>query len=258
MSAVRVRQATSPADWHRIVELELRVWGLREIDAVPYHVLALSVHNGGLLLIAEDPTAGDRVVGFAVAFPARREGVWVLWSHITGVDPAYQGRGIGRRLKLTQQEWTSKNGFPAIGWTFDPLQAANANFNLNVLGAEGVAYHHDFYGPMRDALNSFDLPSDRLEARWEVAAQPTAPRSPSGDGPVWFLVDVREGLPQLVADIPSGAGRVAIRVPQHQGGADVEGWQTALRVAFQMALGAGYRACGFVRDGGYPYYVLSR
>jgi predicted GNAT superfamily acetyltransferase len=56
-----------------------------------------------------------------------------------------------------------------IGWTFDPLQRGNANFNFNRLGVVVRAYHVNFYGEMNDDINS-GLASDRFEAWWDVFA----------------------------------------------------------------------------------------
>ena len=53
----------------------------------------------------------------------------VLHSHITGVAPG-QHRGIGFPLKVHQQAWALACGVPEVVWTFDPLVARNAWFNL--------------------------------------------------------------------------------------------------------------------------------
>jgi predicted GNAT superfamily acetyltransferase len=58
-----------------------------------------------------------------------------LHSHITGIVGDHRGRGLGRLLKQHQREWALARGVHRITWTFDPLVARNASFNLRVLGA---------------------------------------------------------------------------------------------------------------------------
>ncbi len=113
-----------------------------------------------------------------------------LHSHITGVRAGWAGRGIGAALKWHQREWALARDIPVITWTFDPLIARNAHFNLTRLGARLVEYLPDFYGTMPDARNA-GQPSDRVLVAWALdspqvrrlasgRSQPAsvAPRSP--------------------------------------------------------------------------------
>jgi predicted GNAT superfamily acetyltransferase len=259
---MQYRVTQSIEDMHRIVALELEVWGLNPIDAVPAHVLAMGSHNGGVVIIAEEQN--ETLVGFAVGFPARRQDRLLLWSHIAGVAKTHQGQGIGKTLKFMQREWAGSAGYEEIGWTFDPLQPGNANFNLNILGAVAVRYHPNFYGQMEDVINHRPLPSDRLEARWPVRAVPTRASSTAPRLPV-FLVEYVAGqqLPlqrHIERDGITNAEYLAIQVPQQTQAEDynLEGWQLAIRQAFQEALILGYRATGFVRDTERNYYLLTR
>ena len=84
-------------------------------------------------------------------------------------------------------------------WTFDPLVARNAWFNLGKLGAVADAFGRAFYGEMTDEINAGDR-SDRLVVRWDLDPDP-APRS-------W-----PEGLPTVLAaegdpDAPAPCARV--------------------------------------------------
>ena len=264
---MRYRTTQTVEDLHRVVELELEVWGLNPIDAVPANVLAMTTHTGGVVILAEDETVDYEIVGFAVGFPARRGNSWLLWSHITGVHPNHQGRGIGRALKLKQRAWASQMGYTEIGWTFDPLQAGNANFNLNVLGAVALRYHPNFYGRMADGINNQPLPSDRLEARWKVREQVgyvTKPIIRQAAAPqLTFLVEYVSGqsTPRTVGIEHNGLSnteRFAIQLPDKQMMADVPSWQLAIRQAFQEALLLGYRARQFMREPTRSYYVLTR
>ena len=77
-----------------------------------------------------------------------------LHSHITGVAPGHRGRSVGFALKQFQRSWALAHDVPTIEWTADPLVRGNVYFNLVKLGASIVAYHDDFYGPLRDRLNA--------------------------------------------------------------------------------------------------------
>lgn len=261
---MRYRATQSVEDMHRVVDLELTVWGLNPIDAVPVNVLAMTAHNGGMVIVAEDENDAGAIVGFAVGFPARRGNRAVLWSHITGVRPDRQGEGIGRALKLKQREWAAQHGYDEVGWTFDPLQAGNANFNLNVLGAVAHRYYPNFYGQMADGINNKPLPSDRLEARWPVREAPTPPPSTyTNQTPVMFLVEQTPGQPtpnvlSMEEERTTHVERLAIQLPVGLPGADITGWQLAIRQAFQEAMLRGYQATRFEREPTRCYYVLTR
>src|SRR2546428_12627531 len=89
------------------------------------------------------------------------------YSHITGVLRAYQKRGVGLLLKKRQRDLVLKEGIDLVKWTFDPLQAGNAYFNIRKLGAIAREYHRNLYGRMPDSLNK-SMISDRFEAEWWI------------------------------------------------------------------------------------------
>ena len=126
---------------------------------------------------------------FLGSFPAGSSGR-SLHSHITGVRTPWAGRGVGAALKWHQREWALARDIPMITWTYDPLIARNAHFNLTRLGGRLVEYLPDFYGTMPDARNA-GQPSDRVLVAWELDSPqvrrlasggprpaPAAPRSP--------------------------------------------------------------------------------
>ena len=94
-----------------------------------------------------------------------------MHSHITGVLPGLQSHGLGRVLKQHQREWAFARDVGHITWTFDPLVARNAHFNLRVLGARVTEYLVNHYGPMDDGVNRGDE-TDRVMVSWALAAPP--------------------------------------------------------------------------------------
>ena len=61
----------------------------------------------------------------------------------------------------------------AVEWTYDPLHAGNARFNLVKLGARVLSFHDDFYGEAQDTFG-VGLGSDRFLVRWGVDDEPPA------------------------------------------------------------------------------------
>ena len=197
--------------------------------------------------------AGTRMVGASAGFftappdPA-------LHSHITGVAPQGQHHGIGFALKLHQRAWALARGVPAVVWTFDPLVARNAWFNLAKLGATPTAYLEDFYGPMTDAINA-GMPSDRLLLTWTLddpavaaacAGRPRRPApSPAAAEPA---LTVGPGLEPVGHD--TGAPLVTVAVPPDVEALAPEGrraWRAAVREALGGRLAAGATVTGFRR-----------
>ena len=204
-------------------------------------------HAGGYVAGA---FAGTRMVGASAGFftappdPA-------LHSHITGVAPGGQHRGVGFALKLHQRAWALARGVPLVVWTFDPLVARNAWFNLAKLGSRPTAYLEDFYGEMPDAINA-GMPSDRLLLAWPLddpavaAACAGQARRPA---PAVAAEAVLEIGPDL-APVPTGATGAAVTVAVPP---DVEalGPEGRRRAAVRQALGgrmaAGAAVTGFLR-----------
>ena len=61
-------------------------------------------------------------------------------------------------------------------WTFDPLVARNAYFNIEKLGARPTRYMIDYYGQMSDGLNAGQA-SDRVLLSWDLTVDtPPPPR----------------------------------------------------------------------------------
>jgi predicted GNAT superfamily acetyltransferase len=237
-------------DQAREVErLQTEIWRSDAEWVVPSHALLIVSDYGGILLGAR---LEGTLVGFVLGFLARSEDRLFHASHMLGVIPAIQQHGIGAALKWRQREVALQQGLDLMRWTFDPLESRNAYFNLHKLGAECRVYREDYYGPMQDDLNR-DLPSDRLMVEWHLRDVPWKPDSAV---PAQIILRDQGGSPQLqtngiVADLP-----IAIEVPRdiqaikHEAPDLALAWRLAVREAFAVSLGKGYRASDF-RDGAY-------
>jgi|SRR5579871_733274 len=242
------RALNTVAEFDEALNLEMAVWGLDPRDAVPTSLLHAIQHGGGLVMGAYD---GQRLVGISLAFPARSSNRLILWSHMTGIDRVYQGRSVGYELKQSQRQWALANGFDEMRWTFDPLQRGNANFNLRRLGATlAPNYHVNFYGVMHDEINHADVPSDRVEAIWNLR-QPREPIDTPLDLP--FLLANR-GEP-VSTSLDEAQPAYLAQIPSHIPPDDLLAWRLALREALTMAFAHGYRAVDFTSANA---YLLSR
>lgn len=250
----------------RIVDLHGLIWFTDDRDAIPSHVLLALQHVGAVLLGA---FADETPVGFSLAFPGKRNGQRLLWSHATGVLPAYQGRGIGKKLKLLQREIAIEEGYDCIGWTFDPLQAGNANFNIRQLGSVCNKYHIDFYGEVHDGLNN-GLPTDRFETEWWLKDTRQRPviRDTSGFFAVWRKSD---GAPSTFQKPSTGQDIALVEIPhdinsiREQSLGSALSWRHATRNAFENLFALGFSVVDFVQTKPqdnkrtrHSYYVLLR
>ena len=222
-----------------------------EVD--PALMVALA-HAGGYASAAfvDGGGAGSVMVGASLGFwgsPA----YGALHSHITGVLPTSAGQGVGRAIKLHQRGWVLAHGGTAITWTYDPLVARNAHFNLNRLGARPERYLLDIYGELADDLNRGD-PSDRLLVRWYL----TDPPVPASDRAAAPLLATQDGLPAVsmsLDDHPATALTVAvpedITTLRRQDPATASAWRAAIREALLPLLDRGWAITGFDRVHGY-------
>jgi predicted GNAT superfamily acetyltransferase len=135
------------------------VWGPQQIPQS--NLLRAFAHAGSTLLGA---LAGDQPVGATVGFLGW-EGGMHLHSHMTAVIPSRISGGVGYALKLWQRAVCLREGVGEVRWTYDPLVARNAQFNLVKLGAAVTAMHPNFYGSMDDIVNAGEE-SDRFEVSW--------------------------------------------------------------------------------------------
>jgi predicted GNAT superfamily acetyltransferase len=206
------------------------------------------------------------------SFPAIFEGKLVQHSHHLAVLPKFQGYGIGKALKWAQRDGAVKRGYDCITWTFDPLQAKNANLNFHALGGICRTYLPDFYG-MGSALNLGPrIATDRLLMEWlirekgvarirrgrsenyEPGSLPKAleKRSPSPDSrPVSPRLTLHDKC--ILAEVP-----LAIKDWRKEKKFDlIAAWQAGLRRVLTHYFSSGYAVVNFL-FGDRSYYMLER
>jgi predicted GNAT superfamily acetyltransferase len=272
-SVVEVRDMTHPAEHQAAEELLARIWADPMGSPLPAHVTRTLSLIGGYVAGAYD--ANGELLGAAAGFltdDTPELGPAHLHSHIAGVAEAARSRNVGFALKLHQRAWALSRGITRITWTFDPLVARNAYFNLAKLGAHAVAYMADFYGDMSDGINA-GQGSDRLVAQWDLCSEAallaivgrrvTADLTEADltgmvqDGRLVLRPDAR-GAPHRTGSwhdlaacgIPADIERMRQDDPQLG-----RAWRRAVREVLGGAMEAGYRITGFARPG---YYLLQK
>jgi predicted GNAT superfamily acetyltransferase len=263
-AGVSVRELTDLAELNEVVDLFATIWGRSSNPPVTIELLRAFTKAGNYVAGAFE---AERLVGAGVGFFHAPEGD-ALHSHIAGVSAAATGSGVGFAIKLHQRATALARGVSEIIWTFDPLVARNAYFNLTKLAARPAEYLPNFYGPMLDAING-DQDSDRLLVRWrlrdpavvlastgrgvpaaaenELAAGALPALSVAEDGgPVIGHLD---GATSLVA-VPRDIGRLRAIDPATAGR-----WRHALRDVLTSLVADGGRIDGFDRAG---WYVVRR
>jgi predicted GNAT superfamily acetyltransferase len=164
-SRIRIVRLQDPREYLRTEQVQRDAWGItRSESVIPFHLMIAAQRHGGLVLGAYH---GKKMVGCLFGISGHDNARQFHYSHITGVLKSYQKRGVGLLLKKRQRELMRKDGFDLVKWTFDPLQAGNAYFNIRKLGAIAREYHRDLYGQMPDSLNK-GMISDRFEAEWWI------------------------------------------------------------------------------------------
>jgi predicted GNAT superfamily acetyltransferase len=248
-AGVVLRPLTTVEDAHAINDVIVATWGDQTLDHEIVRALAVS---GNLPWGAE---ADGSLVGFVLGWAGIDEHGLHVHSHMLASRPDRRHRGVGFALKLAQRAHALEQGIEVIRWTFDPLIARNAWFNLGKLGAVVDRFERSFYGDMTDDINRGER-SDRCTVRWDLRAEP---------GP--WRVALPGGLQPLVrrdGDAPSEVGSLGmppldvavVQIPseyQELRDGDRESarrWRDTVATAMEVCLAAGMIGAGFDREGG--------
>ena len=264
---ITLRRLESIEDYDDAVALQDEIWGSGFSDRVPAAILRVAQKVGGVSAGAFDESG--RLLGFVFGLTGVRDGKPVHWSDMLAVREEARGHRLGERLKGFQRDLVRAVGVDAMYWTFDPLVARNAHFNLNRLGARIAEYVPNMYGSNTGSVLHGGLPTDRFIAEWDLSqtgderadrqrSQVTASDRQAPVVNVWTVDQV------TLCDPLTAAPRVRIQIPHdielvHALGADTAlAWRLTTRDAFLHYLGRGYRVLGLDRGDGsaLPAYEL--
>jgi predicted GNAT superfamily acetyltransferase len=242
---VTIRECETVEELDACVKLQREVFALPDLEISPVRHLIVTKSAGGFTLGAY---VENELVGFVLSVPGFRRGERFFYSHMTAVSAKFQNYGIGARLKWAQREKALREGVRYIKWTFQPLQARNAFFNLERLGATVKTYAPNYYGT--DYLTAhienkrLGLASDRLFAEWNLEGEKTIALS---KGEIFREKDA----PIRAIEIPNDWNAMLKSEPQR-----AIDEQERVKLEFQTAFAEGLVCKGFERSETKPKYLL--
>ncbi len=229
------------SEFAECVALHNTMWKFSGNEGLNTRFLTIANATGGHVYGAYNKGS---LVAFALAFAAAKEAKPHIHSNVVGVLPDYQGKRIGRLLKLYQREQALAVGLNRIEWTFDPLELKNAYFNISCLGTITQRFIPNFYGISTSPLHS-GLPTDRLLVEWNLDS-PRVHNALSRTEPPPVQVERCVTVPNHVREMRR-SDRSAL-----------ESLQTSVREQFQEAFASGLTVTGFSIDERAGTYMLSR
>ena len=246
--SLEIRQVKTIEEYNACVLLQRDVFGLPDLEISPRRHLIVSEQAGGWTLGA---FVEDKLVGFVHHLAAVRANEIFGYSHMMAVAAEYQNKGVGAQLKWAQRARALSEGRDFIKWTFEPVKARNAHFNLNRLGVVVRSYAVNFYGtdygknPDEHAGGLPGMDSDRLFASWELNSprvQALSERREVSVGEPDEVIEISNDFSAILKSDPVAAKAEALRI----------------REEFLRAFAAGLVCRAFERDDKRPRYLLYR
>ena len=242
---ITVREVEKFDEIEACVRLQRKVFAFPEIEVSPVRHFIVTKKAGGFTLGA---FFGGELVGFVLSVMAFSGNEKFFYSHMTAVSKKVQNRGIGARLKWAQRETALAKGVNFIKWTFQPVQARNAFFNLEKLGAVVREYQPNFYGTDYSAANDQDekigLDSDRLFGEWQLDSAKVTSLAKGEtfkeQGEIAQKIEIPNDWNELIKTNPGEAVRR----------------QEKIKNEFQTAFDRNFVARSFVKNPENPHYLL--
>lgn len=239
-----IRPCETVEEFARCALLQKEIWGYPDSEIYPARMFLNITRTGGHVLGAfmdKGPMAA-----FVVSVPAWRKEHRYFYSLLLGVLPTHENQGLGKMLKVAQRKAALRAGIEYIEWTFDPMRAKNAYFNIVRLGAIARRYCPDYYGPILGKLQR-KLPSDRLIAEWPLKSARVR-KALAGKKPR----PARKAATAVVAiplDLDALVSRKSARARE---------WQTSVRTTLQDCFARRLAITGFETTKTEARYILDR
>lgn len=261
---IDIRELTTNSELQAMQGLDEIVWNEQPI---PLHQIITSIQNGGLVLGAYN---GEQLVGFSYSFAGFKNGRSYLCSHMLGIHPDFQEKGIGAQLKKSQRQKAAELGYSMLTWTYDPLESRNAYLNLSKLRAICSTYVENCYGDMDDGLNN-GIPSDRFKVEWWINSPHVKEQRTivTREQKSYFDIKLTEnGHPKLInveatLETILTKEQILVPVPAHfqqikKDDFDLAvDWRLKIRKIFQTLFSSGFAAVALEKgDTGINFYVL--
>jgi predicted GNAT superfamily acetyltransferase len=246
-AGVDLRPCLTIVDARQIVRVMTATWGSAQLLPVE-EIRAFAVSGN----VPYGAFVGPELVGYVLGWAGVDADGLHVHSHMLAAVPAWRHSGVGTALKLAQRAQALDQGIGIIRWTFDPLVARNAHFNLHKLGAVADRFDRDFYGDMGDEINRGDR-TDRLTVRWDLERVPGPRPTRVHDHPIVLGTAGSAEAPHPKTGVePTTGAAIAIPSEYHdlRGGSPAlaRDWREAAARAIERCLAAGLVASGFERD----------
>lgn len=267
-----IRKLKTHSEFLAAERLQRTVWRFPWREVIPLNELVVAQRIGGHVIGAFE---GRRLIGFSFGIPGLEARRPYFYSRMTGILPACQNSGAGRRLKAFQRQLVLEQGLDLIRWTFDPLQSRNAFFNIEKLGVVIDEYLPNLYGESESRFNR-GLPTDRFVSRWWIRSRRVEDRL-SGRSPSPTIEEALFGLPAALDVAAAGTWlrphrvrsplrdpRITVEIPANIDALKADdlrlalAWRGAIRRAFQSYFSRGYAVTGFARGEGRSLYLLEK
>lgn len=241
-----IREVSTIEEYDACIHLQREVFGLPELEISPRRHLIVSRCAGGWTLGA---FVEGKLIGFVHHLAAVKGDYIFGYSHMMAVAAEYQNKGVGAQLKWAQRARALAEGRDFIRWTFEPMRARNAHFNLNRLGVAIREYAVNFYGtdystnPAEKASGASGMDSDRLFASWELRSprvEAFSQRKEYDPGEAERTIEIPADFSSLLKSNPQAAKHEVLRV----------------REEFLQALSDGYVCRAFDRHAERPSYLF--
>jgi chorismate synthase len=260
-----IRELETLSEITEVELLQKEVWGVADREILPALAMIPLKEVGGILLGAFD---AGKLIGFSFAFPGIEDGKPILHSDMLAIRPAYRSMGLGLQLKLAQRTHALDKGIDTITWTFDPLQAVNANLNFGKLGAVSNRYCINYYGETTSFLHSTG--TDRLWVTWNLKSEwvmdRIEQRRPAEEKADWTILRVGEDGEEPVISEHQQAAKLWLEIPGDFNRLVRDNielairWREATRKVFTDTFAAGYlvKDFEFVKSAEKPFgrYLL--
>ena len=252
-AGVRLAPLLTVEECDLIHRVEAATWGDEQL--VPREMIRALSDSGNVPYGAFE---GSEMIGFVLGWAGVGGDGLHVHSHMLAVLAARRHAGVGYALKLAQRALALEQGISVARWTFDPLIARNAYFNLAKLGAVVDRFERNFYGEMTDVLNRGER-SDRGVVRWDL--DPT-PGRPGPEIPPDAAAVVRATDAGPVVEGPAAGDLALVEVPPDIGEVRdrdtrrAHAWRDAVAEGFEACLGAGLVATALDRER--SAYVFTR
>ena len=245
------------ADYRACQEAQKRAWGISDDGyLIPVATMVGANLHGGLVL---------RRVSAAVVKPSRcrsrssaeSKAVCASTRNSPAWCPSINRAVWAIEIKLFQSQVALAEGIERIAWSFDPLQAGNAHFNLDSPGCPRPPIHRKHVRPAH------------RPAQCRRTHRPAHRRvEPRGRPPCPALLRIGSGLPRLIelketprqclvpvgvsAELHRRRATALLEIPidivalRSEDPVLAETWRSLVAQAFQQAFSKSYRAVHFV------------